>query len=94
MLLNLINTGLLWYYFNVLAIAVIVYMILKLAIVRAKKAVTNQAESESTEDKMFIMFAMFTASFAMVFFFMREYIDDFERIWQTVSEAAGEIKNG
>jgi len=94
MLLDYFRVGLVWYYMNVIAMAVIIYMILKLAIIRAQRVANNQAESRSTEDKMFIRFVMFMAIFGMVYFFLREYIDQLEAFWNWIQAGISEVKNG
>jgi len=93
MLLDYFRVGLVWYYMNVIAMAVIIYMILKLAIARTKRVVINQTESKSVEDKMFIRFVMFVAIFGLIYFFLREYMDQLEAFGNWIQEVIKEMKN-
>ncbi len=83
-----------WYYMNILAMAGIVYLLLRLAIARAERVIVNQSESKAREDRLFIRFIMITASFGFILFFMREYKDDIIKTWQTVSEQITEWYHG
>ena len=94
MLLDYIQLAAIWYYFNILVVVGIIYFVMKIAVLRAKKAVVNGAESETKEDRMFIRFAMFTAIFGVIYFLSREYHDEIIRAWELITETAGEIKNG
>jgi len=94
MLLDYVQTGLVWYYMNILAVAGIIYMILKLAVVRAQRAAINTAETRSTSDKIFLRFVMFAATFGIVFFLLREYINQIEMFWDLIADGIKEIKNG
>ncbi len=91
---NLTTMGFVWYYMNILAMAGIVYMLLRLAIARAQKVTTNQSESKITEDRLFIRFVMFIATFGLVYFFMREHINDLKEIWNWAYEGIQELING
>ena len=94
MLLNAAQTGLIWYYFNILAIAVIIYMLLKIALARAERATNNQSESKTKGDNFIIRIAVFAALFGLAFFFMRQYISEFKDFWEWVIEGIQELTNG
>lgn len=91
---DLTTIGLVWYYFNVIAIAAIVYKLLDLAAIRAKNASTNKAETQSKEDKLFIKFVMFVSAFGIVYFFTREYIQGMKEIWNFAYEGIRGLING
>lgn len=86
MFLSYAQTGLIWYYFNILAMAGIIYMLLKIALARAERATINQAESKTKADNFIIRIAVFAALFGLAFFFMRQYISEFEKFWEWIVE--------
>ncbi len=94
MFLNTVQTGLVWYYFNILAIAVIIYMLLKIALARARRATINQTESKTRGDNFIIGIAVFAGLFGLVFFFTRQYISEFKEFWQWAYEGIQELFNG
>jgi len=91
MFLNVVQTGLVWYYFNILAMAGIIYMLLKIALARAERATTNQSESKTSTDNFIIRIAVFAALFGLAFFFMRQYISEFETFWKWIIEGIQEL---
>ena len=94
MLLNWVQTGIAWYYFNVIAIAVIIYKMIDLATIRAKNAALNTAESQTKEDKLFVKAVIFLGVFGVAYFFTREYISDMREIWISVVEFTQRVING
>ena len=94
MFLNAAQTGLIWYYFNILAIAVIIYMLLKIALARAERATNNQSESKTSGDNLIIGIAIFAGLFGLVFFFTRQYISEFKDFWEWIIEGIQELING
>ena len=84
----------LWYYMNILIIAGIIYMLLKLAIVRAKRATINRAETTSKSDMLLIRFSIFVAIFGIVLFMLREYTKELQAFWHWANEGIQEVKNG
>lgn len=91
MFLNTVQTGLVWYYFNILAMAGIIYMLLKIALARAERATINQAESKTKADNFIIRIAVFAALFGLVFFFMRQYISEFKEMWEWLIKGIQEL---
>lgn len=92
MFLNYAQTGLVWYYFNIIAIAVIIYMLLRIALARAQRATVNQAESKTQGDNFIIRVAVFVALFGLVYFFMRQYHSEFAGFWEWIVEGIQELK--
>jgi Na+/H+ antiporter NhaD/arsenite permease-like protein len=90
---NLTTIGFIWFYMNIICIAGIIYMLLQLAIARAKRVVVNQSEEAIKNDRMFIRFVMFVVTFALVYFFLREYLNDLKEIWQAGFEFVQELIN-
>lgn len=93
MLLNFIQTGLTWYYFNVIAIAYIIYMLLKITYERARNATGNRAESVSKESKFYYRFIFAISIFGIVYFFTREHIEDMREIWESFAEFVERLTN-
>jgi predicted PurR-regulated permease PerM len=93
MLLSYAQTGLVWYYFNILAMAGIIYMLLKIALARAERATLNQSESKTRDDNFIIRIAVFAALFGLVFFFMRQYISEFKDFWEWLINGIRELIN-
>lgn len=91
MLLNFVQTGLIWYYFNVLAIAFIIYMLLKIALARAERATFNQSESKTRSDSFIIKAVVSISIFGIVFFFMRQYYPEFVKFWEWIVEGIQEL---
>ena len=91
---NLTTVGFVWYYFNVLAITVIIYMVLKLAIVRAGRARTDRFENMSKSDNQYIKFVMLIATFGIIYFLLREYIDELKDLWSSIFNYAEGLING
>jgi len=79
---NLTTIGFIWYNLNVLAIAGIIYLVLKLAIVRAENLGTrNSIENKIKQDNLYIKFVIFSASFGIVYFSLRESVPDLKELW-------------
>lgn len=89
---NLTTLGFVWYYFNVLAITGIVYMVLKLAIVRAQNSISNKAENISKADNNYLYFVMFISTFAIIYFLLREYIKDLKDLWQFIFDKLPDLR--
>lgn len=94
MLLSWVQTGLIWYYFNTLAIAYIVYMLLKIALVRAERSMINRSESAAREERKLIKLIIFISIFAIAYFAMREYIAEFRKLWISIIEFIQGLFNG
>ena len=91
---DLTTMGFVWYYMNILAIAGIIYMLLKLAIARAERVVTNRSESALKEERFMTRIVMFAAIFGIMFFFMREYVEEMKEAWKWATETIQGVYNG
>ena len=90
---DLTTIGLVWYYFNIIAIAVIIYKILDLAAIRAKNT-SNISERESKEDKLFLRFVMSISTLGIAYFFMREYMEEAKELWSFCIDKIMDVING
>lgn len=91
---NLTTMGFVWFYMNIIAIAGIIYMVLQLAIARAKRVVVNQSEEAIKNDRLWINFIMAITIGGLVYFFLREYMSDLKEIWKMGFDAIQELING
>lgn len=93
MFLSYAQTALFWWYFNIIAIAYIIYMLLKIALARAERATVNQSESKTRSDNFIIRTVVFVALLGIVFFFMRQYISEFKEMWEWLIKGIQELIN-
>ena len=90
---DLTITGLIWYYFNILCIAGIIFFVMLIAYNRAKRPVINIGEGSAKEQK-FPPFIKKVAIFGVVFFAVREWGDDIYEFSTAVIETIGDKIDG
>lgn len=86
MSLSWIQTGLIWYYFNIIVIAVIIYMLLRVSYERMRMLQVNKAEASSKEDRFIYKVIVFTAIFVLAYFFWREIGRDVHKAFDAMTE--------
>ena len=69
----MIETALLWYYFNILAATGIVYFLLAIIYQRSKRAIINTAEKPYKPDNEMVKLVFKIAIVAILFFAVREF---------------------
>jgi len=99
----MIETAAFIYYFNILAIAGIVYFLLAIAYQRSKQVIINTAEQPFKRDNSMLKLIIRIAVVAMVFFAVREYglTEHVEAAWEQIhsffswtSDKISEVVNG
>lgn len=70
-----------WYYFNILAAAGIVFYLLEIMRQRSMRAIINTAEKPFKPDNTMFKRIFFLAILAIIFFLAREYKLDAPLIW-------------
>lgn len=69
----MIETALIWYYFNILAITGIVYFLLAIVYQRSKRIIINTAEQPYKPDNTMVKLVFKIAIVAILFFAVREF---------------------
>lgn len=89
---DLTIAGLIWYYFNIIGIAGIIFFIMMIAYNRSKQVVINTAEQPAGSKKMppFLKFVVGMSIFGIIFFAVREWGDDIYEASTSAVEYIGE----
>ena len=89
---NIAITAAIWYNFNIIAISIIFYMLLKIAVNRSKQIVINNGGEKEAQKKMppFLRFVAGMSVLAIIFFSVREWGDDLYGLTEPMRDFIGE----